>query len=187
EYLDVATLESVQILRGATSSLYGSDALAGAIDLRSTDARFVGEDTLNSFVEAGSFSTFRTGHKLAIRDGRLGLAFDTSLLKTDNDRPLSGFENGVFRGNIAYEIADGVYFDLLGYLQDSHLEVPGSSLGGNFPEPQINDNRSSLFSPRFSILRDDWDFSVFYSHTKNRLEAIRNLLPLDNVLDQTSH
>jgi outer membrane receptor protein involved in Fe transport len=127
EYLDVSTLESVQVLRGASSSLYGSDALGGAIDLRSTDARYVTEDTLNSFIEAGSFSTFRTGQKLAIRDGRVSLALDTSWVETANDRPRSDFKNQVLRGNLAYEIADGVSFDVLGYVQDSFLEVPGST------------------------------------------------------------
>lgn len=187
EYLDVSTLESVQILRGATSSLYGSDALAGAIDLQSTDARYVNADTLNSFVEAGSFATFRTGHKLAIREGRLGLALDTAWIETDNDRPRSAFENGILRGNVAYEIADGVQFDLLGYIQDSSLEVAGSSLSPNFPEPQLNDNQSSLVSPRFSIVRDEWDFSAFYSHSRNELEATRDVNGLDNLLEQTGH
>lgn len=187
EYLDVSTLESVQILRGASSSLYGSDALAGAIDLRSTDARYVTEDTLNSFVEAGSFSTFRTGHKLAIRDGRLGLALDTSWLDTDNDRPSSAFENGLVRGNVAYEIADGVHFDVLGYIQDSFLEVAGSSLSPIFPESQLNANQSSLFSPRFSIVRDEWDFSTFYSHSRNELEATRDPFFNDSLLEQTGH
>ncbi len=187
EYLDVATLESVQIAKGATSSLYGSDALAGAIDLRSTDARYVTEDTLNSFVEAGSFSTFRTGHKLAIRDGRLGLALDTSIVDTANDRPRSDFENRVLRGNVAYEIADGVHFDLLGYIQHSDFEVAGSSLSPNFPEPQLNTNQSSLFSPRFSIVRDDWDFATFYSYSRNELEATRDVFALDNLLEQTGH
>lgn len=185
EYLDVSTLESVQILRGATSSLYGSDALAGAIDLRSTDARYLTGDTLNSFVEAGSFNTFRTGHKLAIRDGRLGLALDTAWVETDNDRPRSAFENGVLRGNVAWEFSEGVQFDLLGYIQDSFLEVPGSSLSPNFPESQINDNQSSLVSPRFSIVRDEWDFSAFYSHSRNQLEATRDVNGLDSLLQQT--
>lgn len=187
EYLDVSTLESVQILRGASSSLYGSDALAGAIDLRSTDARHVSEDTLNSFVEAGSFSTVRTGHKFTLRDGRLGLALDTSLLETGNDRPRSDFENGVLRGNLAFEIADGVQFDVLAYIQDSFLEVPGSSLSPSFPEPQINDNQSSLLSPRFSIVRDEWDFATFYSHSQNELEATRDVFALDSRLEQTGH
>lgn len=185
EYLDVSTLESVQILRGATSSLYGSDALAGAIDLRSTDARHVTSDTLNSFVEAGSFDTFRTGHKLAIRDGRLALALDTARVETDNDRPRSAFDNGVIRGNAAWEIAEGVQFDLLGYLQDSFLEVAGSSLSPNFPETQLNDNQSSLVSPRFSIVRDEWDFSAFYSHSRNELRATRDVNGLDSLLEQT--
>lgn len=187
EYLDVSTLESVQILRGASSSLYGSDALGGAIDLRSTDARFITEDTLNSFVEAGSFSTFRTGHKLAVRDGRLSFALDTAWVETANDRPRSDFENGVLRGNVAYEIADGVFFDVLGYIQDSFLEVPGSSLSPAFPETQLNDNQSSLFSPRFSIRRDEWDFSTFYSHSQNELQATRDVNGLDSLLEQTGH
>src|SRR5690606_16787361 len=142
---------------GATSSLYGSDALAGALDLRSTDARFVSGDTLNSFVEGGSSSTFRTGHKIALRDGRVGLALDTSHVQTANDRPLSDFESSLIRGNLAYTLAEGVYLDVLGYIQGSDLQVAGSSLSPNFPEPMLNTNQSSLFSPRFSLIRDDWD------------------------------
>jgi len=187
EYLDVSTLESVQITKGAASSLYGSDALAGVIDMRSTDARFVETDTLSSFVEGGSFSTFRTGHKLTLRDGPVGIALDTSYLTTANDRVSSDFENGLIRGNIAIEINEGVYLDLLGYVQDSFLQVPGSSLGFAFPEEQINNNLSTLFSPRLSVIRDDWDFSTFYSHTTNELEATRDTFFNDNLLEQTGH
>ncbi len=187
EYLDVSTLESVQITKGAASSLYGSDALAGVIDLRSTDARYVEENTLSSFVEAGSFSTVRTGHKLTIKDGPVSIALDTSVMETGNDRPSSDFENGLIRGNVAIELGEGVYFDVLGYIQDSFLEVPGSSLSPTFPEPQLNKNLSSLFSPRFSITRDDWDFSTFYSHTTNELEATRDIFFNDNLLEQTGH
>lgn len=187
EYLDVATLESVRITRGAASSLYGSDALAGVIDMRSTDARYIEENTLSSFVEGGSFSTFRTGHKVTLKDGPVGIALDTSYLDTANDRPSSAFENGLLRGNVAIELGDGVHLDVLGYLQDSFLEVPGSSLSPAFPEQQINRNLSTLFSPRFSLVRDDWDFSAFYSHTTNELEATRDLFFNDNLLEQTGH
>ena len=121
EYLDVSTLESVQITKGAASSLYGSDALAGVIDMRSTDARYVEENTLSSFIEAGSFSTFRTGHKLTLKDGPVAIALDTSILETANDRLSSDFENGLIRGNVAIELGDGVHFDVLGYIQDSFL------------------------------------------------------------------
>jgi vitamin B12 transporter len=187
EYLDVSTLESVQITKGAASSLYGSDALAGVIDMRSTDARYIEENTLSSFIEAGSFSTFRTGHKLTLKDGPVAIALDTSILETANDRLSSDFENGLIRGNVAIELGDGVHFDVLGYIQDSFLEVPGSSLSAGFPEEQINKNLSTLFSPRFTMTRDDWDFSTFYSHTTNELEATKDAFFSDNLLEQTGH
>ncbi|MEM1444145.1 MAG: TonB-dependent receptor plug domain-containing protein, partial [Verrucomicrobiota bacterium] len=45
EFLDVSNLESLQFSRGPASSLYGSDARAGAIDHRTTHARFVESNT----------------------------------------------------------------------------------------------------------------------------------------------
>jgi len=187
EYLDVSTLESVQIARGAVSSLYGSDAIGGAIDLRSTDARFVETNSITSYFEGGSFDTFRNGQRVTLRDGRVGIAIDSSYHSTSNDRPFSDFENGTIRGNIAVDLADGVFFDILGYAQDSNLEVPGSSLNPTFPEMQLNDNRSGLFSPRFTVERDDWDFSVFYSYTTNELTATQDVFLNDNIYDQTGH
>ena len=41
ELLDTTFLDSVELARGPVSSIYGSDALAGALDLRMTDARFI--------------------------------------------------------------------------------------------------------------------------------------------------
>lgn len=184
EYLDVSTLESVQFLRGGASSLYGADAMAGAIDLRSTDARYVGADTLSSYAEMGSFSTFRTGHKIKIAAGKLGVVLEGSSVATDNDRTSSAFDNGMFRGNIAMEIGDEIYFDILGYVQNSNLQVAGSSLSPDFPSQQTNSNQSNLLSPRISVIRDEWDFTAFYSYTSNDLEALMAPFFGDNALNQ---
>jgi vitamin B12 transporter len=184
EYLDVSTLESVQFLRGGASSLYGADAIAGAIDLRSTDARFVSADTLSSYAEVGSFSTFRTGHKITIADDKLGVVLEGTSITTDNDRPSSTFDNGMLRANIAMEVGDGVYFDILGYVQNSNLQVAGSSLSQNFPSQQTNANQSNLLSPRISVIRDEWDFTAFYSYTSNDLEALMAPFFGDNSLNQ---
>lgn len=187
EYLDTSNLESVQFLRGAVSSLYGSDAVAGALDLRSTDARFVENNTLQTYVEGGSFSTFRTGQKVTLRDGDIGIALDASQIATQNDRPNSDFESGNIRGNFAIDLGDGAWFDILGYVQDSKLQVPGSRLAPGFPQMQWNDNRSGLFSPRFIVERDNWDFSAFYSYTTNELIATQDPFFNDNILEQTGH
>lgn len=187
EFLDTSTLESVQLAKGPVSSLYGSDAVAGAIDLRSTDARYVESNTLSTYFEGGSFDTFRSGQKVTMRDGKVGATLDASYVDTSNDQLNSAFENATIRGNIAYEIADGVHFDVLGYIQNGSIEVPGSTLGFAFPANEINNNRSGLFSPRLTIERDTWDFSAFYSYTTNELEAIMTPFGNDNLLEQTGH
>ena len=190
EFLDVSNLESVQFTRGATSSLYGSDALGGAIDLRTTDARFVESNTLSSYAEAGSFNTFRSGAKVAIRDGAVGIALDGSFLDTKNDRVRSDYDNSTFRGNVAVELGDRIYFDILGSIQSGFLEVPGSRFAFDgspnlgFPEQQTNENQSGLFSPRLSIIRDEWDFTTFYSYTTNELTALQAPFGNDNRLEQ---
>lgn len=190
EFLDVSNLESVQFSRGPASSLYGSDALAGAIDLRTTDARFVTSNTLSTYAEGGSFHTFRNGAKMTLRDGPVGISLDGSFLDTKNDRIRSDYDNATFRGNVAVELGDGIYFDVLASVQEAFLEVPGSrfafdgSLSPAFPEPQTNANQSGLFSPRFTIIREDWDFSAFYSDTTNELTALQAPFSNDNRLEQ---
>ena len=180
EFLDVSNLESFQFSRGPASSLYGSDALAGAIDLRTADARFVETNTLSTYVEGGSFNTFRSGGKATLRDGRVGITLDGSFLQTRNDRVVrSDYENHTFRANVAYEIGDGIYLDVLGSVQDAFLQTPGQrSFGGfpnfAFPTNQTNANQSGLFSPRISIIREDWDFTTFYSYTENTLTDRNN-------------
>jgi len=188
ESLDTTFLESVELYRGPISSLYGSDAIAGALDLRMTDARQVADGTQGKFfAEGGSFDTFRTGSQITYGKGPLGVVFDVSFLDTSNDQPNNDFRNLNLRSNVALEIADGVTLDLLGYLQDSRLEVPGSTLSTFYPENQLNDNRSWLLSPRLTIERDNWDLEAYYSYNSSRLNATRDVFLQDNRLEQASN
>ena len=111
--------------------------------------------------------------QITIAEGPLGGVVDVSYFDTQNDRPNSDFQNLNVRSNIAVELAEGVYFDLLGYYQDSQLGAAGSSLSLGFPERQRNDNEAWLLSPRLTIERDAWDFSLFYSHNDSELNATR--------------
>ncbi len=188
ELLDTTFLDSVELARGPVSSIYGSDALAGALDLRMTDARFIESgNNLSLTSEAGSFQTTRNALQFATRKEKVGLVLDASHLQTENDRPQSGFSNLTLRNNLSFELSDEVFLDFLYFYQNSDLQVPGSELSSFFPEPQINANQSHLFSPRVSIFRDHWDFWVFYSHTESNLKATRDIFLQDNILEQTGN
>ena len=187
ELLDTSLLESVQLAKGPVSSLYGSDAIGGALDLRMTDARFINENNLGLITETGSFNTFRNSIKYQTKEDNVGFVTDFAYLKTDNDRPFSEFKNLTIRNNISYEIAENIYFDILSYYQGSDLQVPGSELSSFFPESQLNVNESSLISPRFSILNDNWEAQIFYSRTESELEATQDVFLQDNILEQTGN
>ena len=188
ELLDTTFLDSVELARGPVSSLYGSDALAGALNIRMTDARFL-EDTnsLSLISEAGSFQTTRNGLQFSTRKEKVGLVLDASHLQTENDRPQSAFSNLTLRNNLSFEFSDEVFLDFLYFYQNSDLQVPGSEQSSFFPEPQINANESHLFSPRISIFRDHWDSWIFYSHTKSNLKATKDVFLQDNILEQTGN
>ena len=182
EFLEVSTLESVQVLKGAASSLYGAEAIGGVIDLQSTDARFVENNGLSIYSEGGSFHTFRSGGMVSFREGRLGGIIEAATISTKADRPRSDFENSMLRGDIALDLGEAMWFDLLGYVQAGEVLVPGSTIAPfgpfapnpNFPENQRNFNDSYLISPRITIERDDWNFSTFYSYNQNTLASDQN-------------
>ena len=85
-------LERVEILRGAASSLYGTDALAGVVSLETRRARPGESPSLRAEGEGGSFDWQRF---LGATSGVRG-AFDWNVgaqrLTTDNEAPQSAFE-----------------------------------------------------------------------------------------------
>lgn len=193
EFFEISTLESVQVLRGSASSLYGSEAIGGVVDLRSTDARFVETNGVSWHAEGGSFETARAGGTLSIRDGIFGAVVEASTVESEGSRPKEDFENGVIRGNLAADLADGVWFDVLGMVQSGEVGVPGSSFPGAFtfpfyPADQRNINDSYLVSPRLTLEGDQWDFSLFYSYNQNELQNVDSPLFFgsnnDNLLKQ---
>jgi vitamin B12 transporter len=85
-------LERVEVVRGAASSLYGTDALAGVISLETRRARPGESPSLRAEAEGGSFDWQRYA---AASAGTLeGLDWNAGLqrLETDNQVPTSRFE-----------------------------------------------------------------------------------------------
>ena len=83
-------LGRVEVVRGATSSLYGTDALAGVIHLvtRQAAEKLSG----SAEAEAGEFSWARAKGSLAGRSGKLDWNAGLVYLNTDNEQPNSAFE-----------------------------------------------------------------------------------------------
>ncbi|SOC05020.1 vitamin B12 transporter [Rhodobacter sp. JA431] len=128
--LGVAGIDRVEVLTGAQSALYGSNAVGGVINLTSFRAQELG--TAQRFaVEYGSYATQKISYAYAAKTERGEVSVTLSHLssngfsaKEEND---GNFEPDGFRANRIgffgqYQVTDAVTVGLNGFFEDSRGE-----------------------------------------------------------------
>jgi outer membrane cobalamin receptor len=110
--LTTENLERVEVVRGANSALFGSDAMTGVVQLFTRRGREARPDVGAAF-EAGSFSTARASASIAGRAGRADYSAALAKLTTDNDVPNNGFDDLTVSG------AGGLSFGARGSLRST--------------------------------------------------------------------
>ena len=81
QHMTTDDVERVEILRGPQSTLYGSDAIGGVINI--ITRRGKGPASVSAAAEAGSFGTFNQRAGVAGSSGRYDYAFNLSHLRSD--------------------------------------------------------------------------------------------------------
>jgi vitamin B12 transporter len=150
--LTLDNIDKVEIVRGAESAIYGTDAVSGVIQLFSHR----GETRVPEFSiygEGGSFASGRGGAQLS---GLLG-AFDYSVagsyFGTDGQGPNDDFLNRTLSGNFGYTFSDTNQLRLTLRNNDSDAGIPGQTV---FEPPSLHQRYTQhLFN---SSAR--WDFAT---------------------------
>jgi vitamin B12 transporter len=133
-HLDLNDVERVEVLRGSQSTLYGSDAIGGVINI--ITKRGGPGVHLNGYAEGGSFATFRGGATLKGASGgfdyRLSLSGITSdgisrADKRDGNTEKDGYEAATLSGNVGYAFND--MFRLEGNVRYSDSTAETDSYG----------------------------------------------------------
>jgi vitamin B12 transporter len=145
-------IDKVEIVRGAESAIYGTDAVSGVIQLFTHR----GETRIPEFSVYGEGGSFGSGRGGAQMSGLLG-AFDYSLaasyFQTDGQGPDDDFLNRTYSANFGYRISDDNQLRLTLRDNDSVAGIPGQTL---FEPPNLDQRYTQhLFS---SSAR--WDFAT---------------------------
>lgn len=99
-------IDRVTVLRGPQSALWGSHALAGAIDVRTR--RGAGPAAVEGFVEGGAFAHAAAGFRLGAGDERRDYALSVTGLRTDGvNAARAGGERDGYR-NLSASFVGGV-------------------------------------------------------------------------------
>jgi len=80
-HLTANDIEHIEVVRGPQSAVWGSDALAGVIDI--TTRRSTDRLSSDMFIEAGAFNTFNGGMHVGTRSANSGVDLTASYLDSD--------------------------------------------------------------------------------------------------------
>jgi vitamin B12 transporter len=145
--LSLNDVERIEIARGAQSTLYGSDAVAGVINIITQRKDQAGPLNLKGMVSAGNNRTLNGGMQLSGKTGKLSYSATYNSLKT---RGFSSAEDSTGTNNYDNDGFDGYNTGALLKYQF----VPALSLAGFFRYNNYRtDNDASAFT-------DDRDFTT---------------------------
>lgn len=99
--LAVGSFENIEVLRGPNSVLYGSDALAGVVNL-STRKGTTLTPQLEYSAEGGNFGTYRQDGTVSGAWRRIDYYSDFARFDSSNATPHSRFHNGTYAGNFGW-------------------------------------------------------------------------------------
>ena len=165
--LTTENLDRVELVRGANSAVYGSDAMTGVLQLftrRGTTARPEG----HAAVEGGSFSTGRGSAGVAGKTGRFDYSADTAGYTTDNEVPNNAFRNFTLTGIAGAALNDTASLRFVGRLERGKTGVPGQTAFGR-PDMDAYSQRHDgtwgvSFDQTLGALRQHASYGLAISH-----------------------
>lgn len=100
-------LEEMQILRGPDSVIYGSDAAAGVIALRTRRGSEVSAPEFDSTTQVGAYATALQSNQLLGALGGFDYALRYGYLSSHNQQPGSHFRNNTYGANLGWRLPAG--------------------------------------------------------------------------------
>ncbi len=124
--LDLGDIERIEVLSGPQGSLWGSDAIGGAIAFTTREL-----DGWRASAEAGSFGTVRGSAAIGVADDRRALGLTASAYSSDgiskaaNGTETDGFTSWTVGGNARLTLSDRIRLDARLRYNEAEADIDG--------------------------------------------------------------
>jgi vitamin B12 transporter len=145
-------IDKVEIVRGAESAIYGTDAVSGVIQLF-THRGETRIPQFSIFSEGGSFASGRGGAQISGLLGAFDYSAAASYFQTDGQGPNDDFLNRTLSGNFGYRFSDANQLRLSLRDNDSIAGIPGQTL---YTPPNLDQR----FTQHLFSAAARWDFAT---------------------------
>jgi vitamin B12 transporter len=150
--LTTENLERVEVLRGAYSSLFGSDAMGSVVQLFTKRGdRRSRRPAVAAQIDGGTYDTLHMSTAVSGATGALDYSLSAARFASDNRVPNSRFENNTFSANVGIAIGTSATLRAVGRAERGDAGTPGTTA---FGRPDLD---------AFSI-RHDGIASVSFDH-----------------------
>jgi vitamin B12 transporter len=186
-HLTVEGIERVEILRGPQSPLYGSDAMAGVINIITQKGQ--GKPRLHLSSLGGSYGTFSGTAGLTGSMEKLHYSFWASSLKSqgfsaandtlEGNSEADGYKNFSLSARAGYKVSDTIDLDLSARFIDTKSDIDnyGSAFGDDPNNIQTYDSLFIKGHMRTLFLKNRWEQKLTLSYVNSKRET-------DNPLDE---
>jgi vitamin B12 transporter len=176
--LTTDNIERIEVVRGPQSTLYGSDAMAGVINI--VTRKGSAEPQAALFSEMGARNTFREGGELRGVKGALDYSFYLSRLDSDGINKVSagteedGYRNTTFSSRIGYKLLEDSELSLVTRHTDAKADIDAAAYDDD--PNYISWSRDYALKAAFDQPLSSWwkhnlSFSWHYLDRKDRNET----------------
>ncbi len=169
-HLTLDNVERIEILRGPQSTLYGSDALGGVVNIITKKGQGKPKFSLSS--AAGSYGTIITSAGLNGSTERMQYSFGTSYFRSDGFSAAStnyegneekdGYRNLTIWGRLGFRLSDNLDVDLILRTLNTQIDIDNAG-GAQGDDPNNIQDYNALFIKtqiRNLMLNNRWELKL---------------------------
>lgn len=173
-HLTVDNIERIEIIRGPQSTLYGSDAIGGVINI--ITKRGAGKPSFYLSAEGGSFATLRGSAGIRGGNGQLNYSLGLSRMDTDGisaaaardgNREEDGYKNTSLSASLGFTPRKNVDVDLIIRYLNTRADLDNSGGPGGDDPNYTADGKQLLFKTQLRLFAFEgrWEQKLSFSLT----------------------